>query len=135
MTANKRTAERWLRSVGSGDTEALRSLMTEDAVWQLMGTSVLAGERDVDGLVELAGQLHAAMKGGLDFEFLNFTAEDDRVAVEFRGRSELITGGSYDNAYHLLFHFRDGKICHVKEYTDSKIIDAAVGPLLAAAGE
>jgi ketosteroid isomerase-like protein len=133
MNANKEMAERWLRAVGGGDTDSMRALMTEDAVWQLMGTSVLAGERDVDGLVELAGLLHSAMKDGIEFEFLNFTAEDDRVAVEFRGKSELVTGGSYNNVYHLLFHFRDGKVCHVKEYTDSKIIDAAVGPLLAGA--
>ena len=133
MQNNKDTAELWLRSVGGGDTDTMRSLMTEDAVWQLMGTSILAGERDVDGLVELAGQLHAAMKDGVTFQFENFTAEEDRVAVEFSGRAELVTGGSYNNVYHLLFHFRDGKVAHVKEYTDSKIIDAAVGPLLGGA--
>jgi len=133
MESNKELAQRWLEAVGSGDTDSVRTLMSDDAVWQLMGTSVLAGERDVDGLVELAALLHSAMKDGLEFEFLHFTAEDDRVAVEFRGRSELAAGGSYDNVYHLLFHFRDGKIVHVKEYTDSKIIDAAVGPLLAGA--
>lgn len=131
MSDNKEMAERWLRAVGGGDTDQLRTLMTDDAVWQLMGASVLAGERDVDGLIELAGMLHGAMKNGLEFEFLNFTAEDDRVAVEFRGKAELAAGGSYNNVYHLLFHFRDGKVAHVKEYTDSKILDEAVGPLLA----
>ena len=133
METNKQMAESWLTAVGGGDTDAVRELMTDDAVWQLMGTSVLAGERDVDGLVELTGLLHGAMKDGLEFEFLNFTAEDNRVAVEFRGKSELATGGAYNNVYHLLFHFRDGKVCHVKEYTDSKVIDDAVGPLLAGA--
>jgi uncharacterized protein len=133
MNQQKQMAEAWLRAVGSGDTETMQSLMTDDARWQLMGDSLLAGERDIAGLLELAAQLYSAMTGGIEFEFLNFTAEDDRVAVEFRGRAELVTGGTYNNVYHLLFHFRDGKICHVKEYCDSKIIDAAIGPLLGAA--
>jgi ketosteroid isomerase-like protein len=133
MESNKQIAQRWLRAVGEGDEATFRACMTDDGVHEVMGTSVLAGERSVDEVAELAQQLHAATKDGLTFKILNITAEDDRVAIEFVGSSELVTGGSYNNVYHLLFHFRDGKVCRVKEYTDSKIVDEAVGPLLAGA--
>ena len=53
MESNKTVAERWLAAVGCGDTETVRELMTADAVWELMGTSVLAGERTVDEVTEL----------------------------------------------------------------------------------
>ena len=135
MESNKTVAERWLAAVGRGDTETLRELMTADSSWELMGTSVLAGKRTVDEVTELAGQLFGATQHGLTFDIHAITAEDDRVAIEFSGSSELVTGAAYDNDYHLLIHFRDGKICRVHEYCDAKTIDAVVGPLLAAAAQ
>ena len=129
--SNKATAEQWLTAVGGCDPETMRSLMTDDAVHQFMGTSLVAGERNVDEFIEMANRLFAVTRDGLEFTFLNFTAEEDRVAVEFEGRSELVNGVAYNNVYHLLFHFRDGKIRRIHEYADSKIVDEAVGPLLA----
>jgi len=135
MGSTKEVAKRWISAVGSGDAAVLRELMTENAIWELMGTSVLAGERTVDHVAALAGQLHQATKNGIKFSIRTITAEGDRVSVEFVGSSELVTGAAYNNVYHLLFHFRDGAIFHVREYSDSKTIDAAVGPLLAQAGQ
>jgi ketosteroid isomerase-like protein len=130
---NKEVAQRWLAATGRGDIAAFRELMTPDACWELMGTSVLAGKRNLEEVAELAGQLFSATKDGLTFEVHAVTAEEDRVAIEFTGSAELVNGARYDNAYHVLFYFRDGRICCVKEYCDSKTIDAAVGPLLAGA--
>ena len=133
MTDNKQIAIDWLRSVGGGDVETFKSLSADDIVHEVMGTSVLSGTRTLDDLVELAQGLFAATKNGLEFEILNATAEDDRVALQFEGTSELLNGASYDNTYHLLFQLRDGKVCRVWEYTDTKIVDEALGPLLAQA--
>jgi ketosteroid isomerase-like protein len=131
--ANKEVAQRWLAATGRGDIAGFRELMTADAVWELMGTSVLAVKRNLDEVAELAGQLFSATKDGLTFDVHAVTAEDDRVAIEFSGSAELVNGARYDNVYHLLFYFRGGRICRVREYSDSKTIDAAVGPLLAGA--
>ena len=135
MGSNKDVAECWLAAFGSGDIATVRELMTADGAWQLMGTSVLAGERTVDEFTELAGQLHGAMEHGLTFDIHAITAEEDRVAIEFSGSSELVTGAAYDNDYHLLIRFRDGKICRVHEYCDSKLVDAVVSPLFAEASQ
>jgi ketosteroid isomerase-like protein len=48
------------------------------------------------------------------------TAEGDRVAVEAEAYGELRNGKIYNNTYHFLFLFRDGKIFRAKEYNDSK---------------
>jgi uncharacterized protein len=131
MKRNKEVAKEWLEAVGNGDEATFRALSTDDCVHQVMGTSLLSGERNLDQVAELAAALHGATRDGLSFEFLNLTAEDDRVSVEFEGSSELETGSTYNNVYHLLFHFSEGKVCRVKEYVDTKVVDEALGPILA----
>ena len=133
MEDNKAIAIRWLESVGSGDLETFKTLVTDDVVHEVIGTSVLSGTRTLDELLELAGGLFQATKNGLRFDIQDVTAEDDRVAVHFEGSSELLTGGTYNNTYHLLFKLRDGKVCRVWEYTDTKYLDEVLGPLLAQA--
>ena len=133
MEDNKAIAIRWLEAVGSGDLETFKTLVTDDVVHEVIGTSVLSGTRTLDELLELAGGLFQATKNGLRFDIQDVTAEDDRVAVHFEGSSELLTGGTYNNTYHLLFKLRDGKVCRVWEYTDTKYLDEVLGPLLAQA--
>ena len=41
---------------------------------------------------------------------LSWPAEGDRVAVEAESHGELKNGKTYNNTYHFLFVFRDGKI-------------------------
>jgi len=48
------------------------------------------------------------------------TAQRDRVAVEAESYAVLTDGTIYNNRYHFLFEFDDGKIAVVKEYNDSQ---------------
>lgn len=129
----KDVARSWLEAVGRGDLETFRSLVTDDIVHTVTGTSVLSGDRDLAGLLQLVSQLKQFTVAGLRFEFSHFTEEDDRVAVEFTGTAELINGTRYDNVYHLLFHFRDGKVARVKEYLDTQLVSDTIGPIVVAA--
>lgn len=131
----KDVARSWLEAVGSGDLETFKSLVTDDVVHTVMGTSVLSGDRGFDALVELVSQLKQFTVDGLRFEFSQFTEEDDRVAVEFTGTAELVTGARYDNTYHLLFHFRDGKVARVKEYLDTQLVNDTIGPIVLQASQ
>jgi hypothetical protein len=135
QTGQKDTARNWLEAVGTGDTDRLLSLMTDDGRVHTIGTSVLSADRDLDALVTLVGQLKQFTVDGLHFEFSHFTEEDDRVAVEFTGAAELVNGTRYDNSYHLLFHFRDGKIARVKEYLDTQLVNDTVGPAILQASQ
>jgi ketosteroid isomerase-like protein len=135
QTGQKDTARGWLEAVGSGDTERLLSLMTPDGRVHTVGTSVLSADRGLDALVELVSQLKQFTVDGLHFQFSHFTEEDDRVAVEFTGSAELVNGTRYDNTYHLLFHFRDGKVARVKEYLDTQLVNDTVGPLILQAAQ
>lgn len=131
----KDTARSWLEAVGVGDGEQVASLMTPDAHVHTVGTSVLSADRDLDALLTLVAQLKQFTTDGLHFTFEEFTEEANRVAVEFTGSAELVNGTRYDNCYHLLFHFRDGKISKVKEYLDTQLVNDTVGPIVLAASQ
>jgi ketosteroid isomerase-like protein len=50
------------------------------------------------------------------------TAEGDQVALEFAGKCALANGKRYDNFYHFLVLFRNGRICSIREYVDTKLV-------------
>jgi uncharacterized protein len=134
MESNKEVVRRWFSAAGRGDGKTYRQLMTDDVVVETMGTSVLSGTRSLDEVVAFVEQLRLYTRDGIEFKITALTAEDDRVAAEATGRSQMVDGTRYDNAYHILFRLRDGKICRVNEYLDTRLVDAVVGPLLRAGG-
>ena len=89
------------------------SLLTPDAVVWAPGR----GEFDAAAFVNTAGAFAGMFKAP---SVHGVTAEGDRVAIEAEGRAELKNGRIYANRYHYLFVFRDGKICQVKLYNDTK---------------
>jgi uncharacterized protein len=127
--ANKTTVRRFVAALGSGDVEALRALMTEDIEAVCTGTSLMAGTRrhaDIVGAAALLGQM---TKAGINFHIVELTAEADRVSAEIEGQSTLVNGQSYNNQFYL----RDGKVCRMKEYMDSLLVENTLGPLVRAA--
>jgi ketosteroid isomerase-like protein len=52
---------------------------------------------------------------------IGMTVEGDRVAVEAAGRCVLPDGKPYNNAYHFVLLFREGRIRMVREYCDTKL--------------
>ena len=60
------------------------------------------------------------LAGPLSLKVHGVTAEGDRVAVEAESHVQLKNGKTYNNTYHFLFLFRDGKIYQAREYNDSQ---------------
>lgn len=133
MQDNKSVVREFLSALGAGDAERLKSVITEDIAAICTGTSVLSGTRHHAEILATTAGLKQVTQNGIDFKILNLTAEDDRVACEAEGRSILVTGTPYNNQYHFLFTLRDGKVCGLKEYIDTKLADAVLGPLMTAA--
>lgn len=133
MSDNKTLVKNFLEALGTGDAERLKSFITSDIAAVATGTSMLSGTRNYDELLGATTVLKAATRNGIEFRILNLTAEADRVAAEVEGYSTLVNGAAYNNQYHLLFFIRDGKICRMKEYFDTKLADAALGPLMSGA--
>jgi ketosteroid isomerase-like protein len=132
LERNKDTARRFLVALTGGDVATLKELCTEDLVAITPGTAGVSGVRDYDVVMASAAIFPTITKAGLTVSFLNVTAEDDRVACEVEGSSVLLDGRDYNNCYHFLVFLRDGKVCKLKEYTDTKLADAVLGPYLPA---
>ena len=128
--ANKTTVQKFLKALGSGDAATLKTLVTEDVMVITAGSSNVSGPRDYNVIMGIADAFPKITKSGIEFKILNLTAEDDRVACEAQGFSTMINGKAYNNEYHFLFSFRDGKVCQVKEYLDTKLADEVLGPYL-----
>ena len=127
---NKETAKKFLTAMGTGDADTVKSVITSDMTIVTTGTSLMSVTHDYNAILGVAGGISAVTKSGIAFTFLNLTAEDDRVAVETEGKSTMLDGTPYNNQYHFLIFFRDGKVCKMREYLDTKLVDAVLVPRL-----
>ena len=129
--ANKAVALKFIDALGKGDAETVKTVITEDVVAIAKGTSIGSGSRSYAEIVATFGMFGQITKTGLNPKILSVTAEGDRVAVEWEGYCTLVTGTEYNNQYCTVFWLRDGKICKLSEYFDTKLTDAALGPIFA----
>lgn len=133
LETNKATALKFFQALGAGDIATMTALMTDDIVAIMPGTAEVCGTRNREVLIAFAGALPKITKAGVAFEALSMTAEGDRVSCELQGNSVLVNGVAYNNTYHFLVFFRDGRICKLREYLDTKLADEALGPFLKSA--
>ena len=121
--ANKETALKFIEVLSSGRIE--ESLVTPDVSWWVPGIGDVARK---DFLVMAAG-FRAQVEGEVVMMVHGVTAEGDRVAIEAESRAQLKNGKVYNNTYHFLFEFKDGKIRKAKEYNDSAHVARVMGGL------
>ncbi len=114
MTDNRQTALNFLEKLNEGILPD--DLITEDFTAWIPGQGVVKKADFLNMIAFIRGY----MKGKTVMDVHGVTAEGDRVAVESESRIEMTSGKIYNNTYHFLFKFRDGKIYQSKEYNDSK---------------
>ena len=131
--ANKAVALKFIEALGKGDAEAVKTVITDDVLAIATGTSLGSGTRNHAEIIAVFGMFGQITKTGLNPKILSVTAEADRVAVEWEGNCTVVTGAQYNNQYTTIFFLRDGKIFKLKEYFDTKLTDAVLGPIFAAA--
>jgi len=113
--ANVRQARRFIEHMASRDTAAAFALLCDTASIWIAGRGTLT-RAEARSLYDGATTLFVE---GPDFEIFGVTAAGDRVALEVNGRALLANGRLYQNTYHWLFVFRDGKIEQLREYNDT----------------
>jgi ketosteroid isomerase-like protein len=128
---NKDIALKFLHSLCAGDVATLKTVVTDDVVAIVPGTSQIAGTRHYDEIMAVCAMFPQISKDGLSPRVLHVTAEEDRVSIEWEGSCKLVNGQQYNNCYHMLLFIRDGKVCRLKEYLDTKMADSILIPLMA----
>jgi len=121
IEGNKAVALDFIRASGAHDAPALAAMMTEDLVYWVQGKPHLFPYAGTRGKAEMCAYFAtpSIFKDGLAQRIGAVTAEDDRVAVEVEVEGVAPNGKLYNNTFHYLFHFRDGKVCKVREYVDT----------------
>jgi ketosteroid isomerase-like protein len=131
LAANTATAVRCMHAIGAGDGAVIDSVLAADAVAVARGTSILSGERDRATIMATVGMLAQLAPGGISFEVLDTTAQDNRVVVSAKGTSTLFNGEAYNNDYCMVFFFdAAGQVTRMQEMFDTKLADGVLGPLM-----
>jgi len=115
LKSNKHVAEVFLKSLGQGKLET--GLITDDmGYW-----SRKYGTNTKEVIAQRLAMWPDCFVNGVEMQIQSETAEDNRVSIEATGKSQLKNGTPYNDAYHFLFIFRDGKISQVHEYNDTQL--------------
>jgi ketosteroid isomerase-like protein len=129
MTERMHTAQAYEAALFAGRMDEVASYLTGDAVYWVAGTPPLGGTWDGRDAVLRAFAhrefgLGAADWGYEDVERTWYKGED-RVIVEIRERSWLRSSPDdvMDQRTCVVLRFREGRICELRDYTDSHVYE------------
>ncbi len=113
---NARLVRRGFESFANGDLDALRELMSDEAVWHEPGRSPLGGDyKGPGGVLELLGKLQELSGGSFAVDIVEVLVSPERAVViqEETGRRG---GRVLDMASVVEFEIHQGKISEVTVY-------------------
>lgn len=117
---NKGLVSRFFDNLNAGDVDAVVSVYTDDATVETMGATLISGEYERAQIPQAISRIFTVFPKGLRFTVHDMVAEGEKVAVEAVCSGEHASGQSYDNQYHFLFEFCDGKLRKLREYMDTE---------------
>jgi ketosteroid isomerase-like protein len=120
--SKKTIARQFLEALRSRDWSLLRSIMTDDIVWTLPGTSLISGE--AIGLDAVIGRAQRIVSYGLTFNLNHILIGQSGLALSLHNAA---TKGTQSLDEHLatVCTLRDGKICEINTYlSDVDMVNA-----------
>lgn len=126
---NKQAVVDWFAALDRGDAKAVLDMTTEDFKFKCMSRQPewLRIEWDREQFAAAPSSMSTFMAEPVHIWIVDMTAEGDKVAVEAAGDGKMLNGMRYDNAYHFVFKFRDGKCREVLEYSCSHLAQSCFG--------
>jgi ketosteroid isomerase-like protein len=112
----------FLEALSSGDIQAVQAAFADDATYWFPGSLPFSGTHEgKKAILEgFYGQgLPLFEPGTLSIEVRGAIGEGDCVAVEWVTRGKNTKGQDYENAYHVMFEVKEGKIQTVRHYGDT----------------
>lgn len=126
--SNKAAVNSFFQALNNGDVEGVVASYSEDGTVQTMGNTLISGLSGREEISTAVKGIYDVFPQGLTFTPKDMVAEGDKVAVEAVSEGEHVSGQTYSNEYHFLFHFRDGKVVKLKEYMDTeRVTDVLCG--------
>ena len=134
LEANRRTVRDFIDALGKLDIERFLSFLAEDVKFETTGQHAGAGIKTKAQVAKELPALREMLPNGIQFTEVSMTAEDDRVVVELRGKSKMVTGDDYNNHYCHFYQIRGGKIVVFRDYMDSTLVERLMVPYFVAHG-
>jgi len=119
---NKELARKFFHALSTSNVPEIVNAYADDGYVETMGQTLISGKFTKSQIEQAAGQVLGAFPQGIRFEIHEITAEGDRVAVEAESFATHVSGKFYNNKYHFLMKFRDGKLLQFKEYMDTEMV-------------
>ncbi len=119
---NKASVTAFFKALSKGDVEHVVNAYADDGAVTTMGDTLISGTTGKDGIAASVAGIMDVFPRGLTFTVQDMVAEGEKVAVEASCLGEHISGKTYNNQYHFLFEFRDGKLLNLTEYMDTELV-------------
>ena len=119
---NKQLARELVEAMNRADTQWFLDNYADDVLVWTMGNTLISGKYDKAQVAGFADSIFDAFPNGIKFTIHGMVAEGDTVAMETVSFGEHVSGKRYNNFYHMLVRFRDGKITLLKEYLDTELV-------------
>lgn len=121
VAKNKQIARNYLECIGKGEVDSVVGMFTDDGAIIVESKTLLPpevrGKEAIHGLMTMLPQMFP--ETGLKIIIDDVTAEENRVAIRAHSDAKHASGKMYQNRYHFLLYFQDGKISSSHEYLDS----------------
>ncbi|MWB77599.1 nuclear transport factor 2 family protein [Pseudooceanicola sp. 216_PA32_1] len=134
---NKSLMRRIFKRLAEGDGSLYIAHLADDATMTVTGryswSRTFHGKQEI--LTELYGHLRKVVTGSGRTVPIRFLADEDWVVVEAQGQMTAIDGTPYENEYCLMYRLSEGMIVEAREYQDSALCEAVLGPFPGADGE
>jgi uncharacterized protein len=128
---SERLAVEFFNTLGTGNLEAIRALLHEDATWIPMVRDIPGAGKHVGrkGIVDefLAPIRGMFRPGDPKVDIKTITSNGPLVMMETHGLGALADGRTYDNHYAWAVEIKDGKIFAIREYMDSLYVSRLFG--------
>lgn len=126
--SNKSIMQALFDELALGNGKPFVAALSDDIVWTMHGDTAWSGS--YAGKDAVLGQLFAPLFAQFETRYKNralrIMAEDDIVVVECRGEVRTKAGRAYNNRYCYVCRMRDGLICELTEYMDTKLVSEAL---------
>lgn len=124
LSVKKRVVQQYCDAVGRGDVETVRSLVTDDYTHEFLGSTVLAGKRELPELLGQVEAFHAALVSGAKFTLQETAEEGDVLLAILKGEWELRSGGRFEGIYAISCRFAGDRLLGIRELMDTKLADS-----------
>ncbi|MEH6569132.1 MAG: nuclear transport factor 2 family protein [Halioglobus sp.] len=122
IEGNKTLARELVAAMNRADTQWFLDHYADDVLVWTMGNTLISGQYNKDQVAGFADGIFDVFPTGIKFTIHSMIAEGDSVAMETESVGDHVSGKRYNNFYHMLVKFRDGKITLLKEYLDTELV-------------